>query len=140
EDFNAEEWAEIQVPGHIQTQGYDRCHYINTMYPWDGQEELRPPKVSKIYNPVGSYIKEFVLPENFEGKRVCISFQGVEEAMYVWCNGRFAGYGEDSFTPSEFDLTEYLYREPGKKNRLAVEVYKKSSASWIEDQDFFRFS
>ncbi len=140
EDFDFSGWGEIQVPGHIQTQGYDRCHYINTMYPWDGQEELRPPKVSKLYNPVGSYIKEFVLPENFAGKRVGVSFQGVEEAMYLWCNGQFVGYSEDSFTPSEFDLTDYLYREPGKKNKLAVEVYKKSSASWIEDQDFFRFS
>ena len=100
---------------------------------------MRPPKVSKIYNPVGSYIKEFVLPENFEGKRVCISFQGVEEAMYVWCNGRFAGYGEDSFTPSEFDLTEYLYREPGKKNRLAVEVYKRAAQAGSKIRISFGF-
>ena len=82
-------------------------------------------------------MKEFDLDESLRGQRVCVSFQGVEQAMYLWCNGRFVGYAEDTFTPSEFDLTPYI-QETG--NRLCVEVYKRSSAAWIEDQDFFRFS
>ncbi len=107
------------------------------MYPWDGEEFLRPPMVSKRNNPVGSYVKYFTLEEQMKGKRTFISFQGVETAFYVWLNGTFIGYSEDSFTPAEFELTETL-REG--ENKLAVEVYKRSSASWLEDQDFFRFS
>lgn len=127
----------IQGPGHLETQGYGRNQYINTMYPWDGEEFLRPPMVSKRNNPVGSYVKYFTLEEQMKGKRTFISFQGVETAFYVWLNGTFIGYSEDSFTPAEFELTETL-REG--ENKLAVEVYKRSSASWLEDQDFFRFS
>lgn len=130
-------FGSIEVPGHIELQGYDRIHYINTMYPWDGHAYLRPPHVDWADNPVGSYVKEFDLSPDLIGKRICISFQGVEQAMYVWLNGVFIGYAEDTFTPSDFDLTEHI-REKG--NRLCVEVYKKSSAAWIEDQDFFRFS
>ena len=127
----------IQVPGHLETQGYGRNQNINTMYPWDGEEFLRPPMVSKRNNPVGSYVKYFTLEEQMKGKRTFISFQGIETAFYVWLNGTFIGYSEDSFTPAEFELTETL-REG--ENKLAVEVYKRSSASWLEDQDFFRFS
>lgn len=131
------EYDRIQVPGHIQMQGYDKCQYINTMYPWDGQENLRPPFISKEYNPVGSYRKHFDLKKGFFGKEIFLSFQGVETAFYVWLNGEFIGYSEDSFTPSEFCVTDYV-KETG--NVLAVEVYKRSSASWLEDQDFWRFS
>ena len=137
EGYACSGWDDIAVPGHIQLQGYDKCQYINTMYPWDGHDELRPPQVSERYNPVGSYVKMFTLPDSWSGKKVYISFQGVETAFYVWCNGVFIGYGEDSFTPSDYELTKAL--KPGE-NRLAVEVYKRSSASWLEDQDFFRFS
>lgn len=137
EEYDITEFAEIQVPGHIQLQGYDKCHYINTMYPWDGHAELRPPHIDPTYNPVASYVKEFDLDAALEHKPIFISFQGAETACYVWLNGYFVGYGEDSFTPSEFELTPYIRK---KGNRLAVEVYKRSSASWIEDQDFFRFS
>ena len=135
--FDCSSFREIAVPAHIQLQGYDTCQYVNTMYPWDGVEELRPPHISHVDNPVGSYVKEFTLAENLMGKRVFLSFQGVETAFYVWLNGTFIGYGEDSFTPSEFEITDHLL--PGV-NKLAVEVYKRSSASWIEDQDFWRFS
>lgn len=130
-------YASIKVPGHIQMQGYDKCQYINTMYPWDGQENLRPPFISKEYNPVGSYIKYFDLEDDLIEKEIFLSFQGVETAFYVWLNGEFIGYSEDSFTPSEFCVTPYI-KETG--NKLAVEVYKRSSASWLEDQDFWRFS
>lgn len=137
EGYDLGGFGTIAVPGHMELQGYDKIQYINTMYPWDGHVELRPPHIDWDYNPVGSYVKEFDLEEALRGKRVCISFQGVEEALYVWINGTFVGYGEDTFTPSDFDLTPYL-KETG--NRLCVEVYKRSSAAWIEDQDFFRFS
>ncbi len=137
EDFDTSGADRINVPGHIQLQGYDQIAYVNKMYPWDGYEDMRPPQVSEEYNPVASYIRFFDLPEGFSGKQVCISFQGVECAMYLWLNGRFIGYAEDGFTPSEFDLTDVVRKE---NNRLCVEVYKRSSASWIEDQDMWRFS
>ena len=137
EDVLCKDFDDISVPGHIQLQGYDRCQYINTMYPWDGKEFLRPPQVSEEYNPVGSYVKYFEVSPALLGKQIFISFQGVETAFYVWLNGHFVGYGEDSFTPSEFLITNYLKQG---ENKLAVEVYKRSSASWLEDQDFWRFS
>ena len=137
EGYDDSGFGRIQVPGHIELQGHGQIQYINTLYPWDGHAELRPPKIDWEDNPVGSYVRAFDLEPGLMGKRVCISFQGVEQAFYLWLNGHFVGYGEDSFTPSDFDLTPYI-RERG--NRLCVEVYKRSSAAWIEDQDFFRFS
>ncbi|SFR68785.1 glycoside hydrolase family 2 TIM barrel-domain containing protein [Anaeromicropila populeti] len=136
-DNSCDDFSSIQVPSHIQLEGYDYCHYTNKIYPWDGQEELLPPNISWKYNPVGSYVKYFELAENLKGKKIFLSFQGVETAFYVWLNGEFIGYAEDSFTPSEFDITEYIIEGT---NKLCVEVYKRSSASWIEDQDFWRFS
>lgn len=136
-DANISGFDTIQVPGHIQTQGYDQPQYINTMYPWDGQEFLRPPHISKTYNPVGSYVKYFTVDKALADKATFLSFQGVETAFYVWLNGHFVGYAEDTFTPSEFEITDFLV---SGENKLAVEVYKRSSASWIEDQDFWRFS
>ncbi len=130
-------WGEILVPGHIQTQGYGQMQYVNTMYPWDGVENLRPPFISEDNNPVGSYVKSFIVPEKLAGGPVYISFQGVESAFYVWLNGKFVGYSEDSFTPSDFDLTPYIQEG---ENRLAVEVYQRSTGAWLEDQDFWRFS
>ena len=137
EGFDDSAFGTILVPGHMETQGYGQIQYINTLYPWDGHAELRPPRINWADDPVGSYVREFDLDPGLRGKRVCVSFQGVEQACYVWLNGHFVGYAEDSFTPSEFDLTPYV-RDTG--NRLCVEVYKRSSAAWIEDQDFFRFS
>lgn len=91
EDCDISRWADIQVPGHIQMQGYDRCHYVNTMYPWDGRAELRPPQIDRTDNPVGCYVKEFELPEEFLHNRSFITFHGVETAFYLWCNGSFRG-------------------------------------------------
>lgn len=136
-NFDTSGFDNIQVPGHIQMQGYDHNQYINTMYPWDGLDDLRPPYISKEYNPVGSYVKTFEVAEALKGKETFISFQGVETAFYVWLNGHFVGYGEDAFSPTEFKISDYLV---AGQNKLAVEVYKRSSASWIEDQDFWRFS
>ncbi len=137
EGYDDSSFGTIQVPGHMELQGYGQIQYINTLYPWDGHAELRPPQIDWDDCPVGSYVREFDLAPGMRGKQVCISFQGVEQALYVWLNGHFVGYAEDSFTPSDFDLTPYI-QETG--NRLCVEVYKRSSAGWLEDQDFFRFS
>ncbi|MCI8422201.1 MAG: beta-galactosidase [Lawsonibacter sp.] len=137
EGYDTSAFSTIQVPGHMETQGFGQIQYINTLYPWDGHANLRPPEIDWEDCPVGSYIREFDLAPGLRGKRVCISFQGAEQALFLWLNGHFVGYAEDSFTPSDFELTPYL-RERG--NRLCVEVYKRSSAAWIEDQDFFRFS
>ena len=135
-DASLDGFGEIAVPGHIEMQGYGQIQYINTMYPWDGRHFLRPPQIPWDDTPVGSYVRTFTLDPALEGKRVCVSFQGVERAFYCWCNGRFVGYSEDSFTPADFDLTPFLQ---AGENRLCVEVYKNCSGSWLEDQDFFRF-
>ena len=137
EGYDCSAWDSIQVPGHIQLQGFGRPQYVNTMYPWDGLSDVRPPHIPQEHNPVGSYVKEFRLPENLENGPLFISFQGVESAFYVWLNGEFVGYAEDSFTPSEFDLTPYVHEG---LNKLAVEVYQRSTGGWLEDQDFWRFS
>ena len=136
-DFDVTGFDDITVPGHIQLQGYDKPQYVNTQYPWEGQESLIPPQIPQKRNPVGSYVKFFDVDKALLGKDTYISFQGVETAIYVWLNGEFVGYAEDSFTPSEFNITPYL-KEKG--NKLAVEVYRYSTASWLEDQDFWRFS
>ena len=135
-DASLDGFGEIAVPGHIEMQGYGQIQYINTMYPWDGRHFLRPPQIPWDDTSVGSYVRTFTLDPALEGKRVCVSFQGVERAFYCWCNGHFVGYSEDSFTPADFDLTPFLQ---AGENRLCVEVYKNCSGSWLEDQDFFRF-
>ncbi|MBE6862183.1 MAG: DUF4981 domain-containing protein [Ruminococcus sp.] len=136
-DSDVTGFGEINVPGHIQLQGYGKPQYVNTQYPWEGHEQLTPPHIPQKRNPVGSYVKFFDVDKALLGKETYISFQGVETAFYVWLNGEFAGFSEDSFTPSEFNITPYI-RE--KNNKLAVEVYRYSTASWLEDQDFWRFS
>ena len=137
ESCDCSTWDDIKVPCHIQMAGYDGIQYVNTQYPWDGKEEIHPGDIPMEYNPVGSYVKRFDLPENMAGQKVCISFQGVESGFALWLNGKYVGYSEDSFTPSEFDITDFV-RE--KDNKLAVQVFKWTSGSWCEDQDFFRFS
>ncbi|PAD76578.1 glycoside hydrolase family 2 TIM barrel-domain containing protein [Paenibacillus campinasensis] len=136
-DYDASNWNEIAVPGHWQLQGYDYPQYTNVRYPWIEQEDLQPPYAPTKYNPVGSYIRSFAVPDSWSDQPVYISFQGVESAFYVWLNGELVGYSEDSFTPAEFDLTPYLVKG---ENKLAVEVYRWSDASWLEDQDFWRLS
>ena len=149
-DFSHSDFKKIEVPGHIELSGYGRIQYINTMYPWDGVHYRRPNQVElnnqKVNtnsfsngedNTVGSYIKRFELDEEMKEKDTIIRFDGVETAMFVWLNGHFIGYSEDSFTPTEFDLTNYLV---AGENVLAVEVFRRSTASYLEDQDFFRFS
>ena len=148
EDYDTSDFDKIMVPGHIELAGFDQIRYINTMYPWEGKSYRRGAFTcgnnitgegmfsEAEYNPVGSYITRFDLNDELCGKRITICFEGVEQAMYIWLNGKFVGYAEDSFTPSEFELTPYI-KEKG--NVLAVEVHKMCTAAFLEDQDFFRF-
>ncbi len=136
-DFDCRPWPDIRVPAHIQMEGYDIPQYVNVQYPWDGREEVRPGQIPERFNPTASYVKYFTVPASMKGKRVFISFQGAESALALWLNGQYVGYSEDSFTPSEFELTPYL---TDGENKLAVQVFKWCSGSWCEDQDFFRFS
>ena len=130
-------WEEIPVPAHIQMQGYDVPQYANSQYPWDGREEIEPGQIPEFFNPTASYVKYFTVPESMKGRRLYICFAGVESGFALWMNGVYVGYSEDSFTPAEFELTEYL---ADGENKLAVQVYKWTAGSWCEDQDFFRFS
>ena len=136
-EYCCKSWDDIRVPAHIQMEGYDVPQYANVQYPWEGREEVEPGQIPERFNPVASYVKYFEVPEEMEGKKVFISFQGAESGIAVWLNGNFVGYSEDTFTPSEFELTPYLKEG---ENKLAAQVFKWTSSSWCEDQDFFRFS
>lgn len=118
-------------------EGYDIPQYVNIQYPWDGREDVWRDAVPSEFNPVASYVKYFTLPEGFRKNGLYISFQGVESGFALWLNGHYVGYSEDSFTPSDFDLTPYVKEG---ENKLAVQVFKWTSSSWCEDQDFYRFS
>ncbi len=137
DDYDCKSWANIRVPAHIQLEGYDIPQYVNVQYPWDGFAQIQSGEIPKDFNPTACYVKYFTLPQAFLDQPVYISFQGAESALALWLNGHFIGYSEDSFTPSEFELTPYIRKG---ENKLAATVFKWSSASWCEDQDFFRFS
>lgn len=136
-EYMCKSWEDIKVPAHIQMEGYDAPHYANVQYPWDGHEDIKPGEIPTQFNPVASYVKYFHVPEQMVGKKLYISFQGAESGLALWFNGSFIGYSEDSFTPSDFELTDYVI---DGENKLAVQVFKWTSGSWLEDQDFFRFS
>ena len=137
EDYCCRSWDDIRVPAHIQMEGWDAPQYANVQYPWEGKEQIQPGEIPEAFNPVASYVKYFEVPESMKDQRVFLSFQGAESGLAVWLNGSFVGYSEDSFTPSEFELTPYL---KAGENKLAAQVFKWTSSSWCEDQDFFRFS
>lgn len=124
----------MNVPGMIQCQGRGCPHYVNTQYPWDGHEELSPPSVPRHYNPVGLYFKDVEIKKP---EKLIIRFEGVDNAYDLYINSRHAGYAEDSFSAHEFDITDLV--EDGE-NRICVAVYRFSSSSWLEDQDFWRMS
>ena len=136
-DYCCRDWDDIRVPAHIQMEGYDAPQYANVQYPWEGHEDIHPGEIPEHFNPVASYVKYFEVPEEMQGKRLFISFQGAESGIALWLNGQFIGYSEDSFTPSEFELTEYVKEG---ENKLAAQVFKWTASSWCEDQDFYRFS
>jgi len=140
-DFDDSDWDSIPVPSVWQLHGYDHPIYVNSTYPWWGangrNENAQPPAAPTRFNPVGQYRREFRLPGTWSGRRVFLHFEGVKSAFYVWVNGTRVGYREDSFAPSEFDVTPYL---TGGVNHLAVEVYRFSDGDWMEDQDMIRLS
>lgn len=136
-DYNCRRWNDIPVPAHIQLEGYGMPQYVNVQYPWDGLEGIEVGEIPQDFNPVASYCKYFFLPEAMQGKRVFVSFQGAESCVILWLNGHYVGFSSDSFTPSDFELTPYLV---AGENKLCCQVVRFTAGSWIEDQDFMRFS
>lgn len=132
-EFDVSEWATIQVPGNWERQGFGTPRYVNIDYPFPANEPLVP----EDDNPVGSYRKEFNLPEHWQGQPVFLQLGAVSSAAYIWLNGEFVGYTQGSKLPAEFELQNFL--KPGK-NTLAVEVYRWSDGSYLEDQDFWSIS
>lgn len=134
-DFDFSSWESIKVPSSIQLKGYGKLQYVNMQYPWDGQETVAENDVPTGYNPVGQYICSFLCTKEMTENRVVLHFGGVESGAAVWLNGSFVGYGEDSFTPTEFDVTGYIQEG---ENILAVQVFQWTTGSILESQDFFR--
>ena len=136
-EYDCSGWADLPVPAHIQREGYGVPQYCNVQYPWNTEETLLPGEIPERFNPVACYVKQFFLPEEMKGKRLFISFQGAESCVAVWLNGQYIGFSSDSFTPHEFELTGALR---DGENKLACRVYRFCAGSWLEDQDFLRFS
>ncbi|MGW0141861.1 glycoside hydrolase family 2 TIM barrel-domain containing protein [Streptomyces calvus] len=134
-------WETIPVPSVWQLHGHDLPVYLNITYPYWGPngrgEDPQPPAAPTRYNPVGQYRRTFTVPRHWAGRRTFLHFEGVKSAHYVWINGELVGYDEDSYTPSEYDITDHL--RPGT-NQIAVEVYRYADGDWLEDQDMIRLS
>lgn len=135
--FNDKGWDNIKVPAVWELNGYGDPIYVNVGYAWRNQFQNNPPLVPTENNHVGSYRKEIVLPADWKGKDIFAHFGSVTSNMYLWVNGRYVGYSEDSKLEAEFDLTNYL--KPGK-NLIAFQVFRWCDGSYLEDQDFFRYS
>jgi len=133
DDFDTRKWDEIEVPSTWETKGYDTAYYVNAGYPF----KVNPPFIDHSYNPVGSYKRTFDLPSGWEGKEIFLTFDGVSSAFYVWINGLFVGYSEDSKTTAEFNITPFLKKG---NNTVAVQVFRWCDGSYLEDQDFWRLS
>lgn len=136
-DFNDKGWDNIQVPGVWELNGYGDPIYVNVGYPWRSQYKNNPPYVPTVNNHVGTYRKEIELPANWKERQIMAHFGSVTSNMYLWVNGKFVGYSEDSKLEAEFDLTKYL--RPGK-NIIAFQVFRWCDGTYLEDQDFFRYS
>ncbi len=132
-NYNVADWQNIQVPGSWELQGFDSPIYTDVTYPF----KANPPFVPQDYNPVGHYVHEFTVPENWKNMDVIMDFEGVESAFYFWINGKMVGYSEDSRLPAHFDVSKYLKKG---KNRLAVKVFRFSDGSYLEDQDYWKYS
>ena len=133
-EFNSNEWSTMPVPSNWQIEGHGQPLYTNINYPFSIKN---PPHIDNNDNPVGSYLTDFTVPENFDGKNTHLLFEGVNSAFYLWINGEYVGYSQGSRTPAEFDISKYL--KPGK-NTLAAEVYRWGDGAFLEDQDFWRLS
>lgn len=138
QDYDVSGWNEITVPSPWQMQGFGQPIYLNAIYPIESiMGGLFPPRVPHDYNPVGSYLRTFSIPADWNERQVLIHFEGVKSAFYLWVNGEKVGYSEGSMTPAEFNITPYLKEG---ENTVAVEVYRWSDGSWLEDQDMWRMS
>jgi beta-galactosidase len=150
DDYDTRDWKDIEVPSNWQMKGYDVRIYTNITYPFwkyadvfgargaDNNKYVKaPPFIPHDWNPVGSYKRNFKIPSDWKNKEVFLHFGAVSSAFYVWVNEQLVGYNEDSKVPAEFNITKYL---KGGKNSVAVEVYRWSDGSYLEDQDFFRLS
>lgn len=136
--FNDQAWDDMQVPAVWELNGYGDPIYVNNNYPWRNHFPLIPPTVPEEENNVGSYRREIVVPASWKGKDIIAHFGSVTSNMYLWVNGKYVGYSEDSKLEAEFDLTPYL--KPGQKNLIAFQVFRWCDGSYLEDQDFFRYS
>ena len=136
-NYNNDSWDEIDVPSNWQIKGYGIPQYTNLIYPWTGREDIKPPFAPVEINEAGCYVKLFHISKDQLNKKILINFQGVESCFYLYVNGEIVGFSKDSFSPSEFDITEYLVEG---ENKVAVKVYRWCDASWLEDQDFWRLS
>ena len=136
-NYNNNSWDEIDVPSNWQIKGYGIPQYTNLIYPWTGREDIKPPFAPVEINEAGCYVKLFHISKDQLNKKILINFQGVESCFYLYVNGEIVGFSKDSFSPSEFDITEYLVEG---ENKVAVKVYRWCDASWLEDQDFWRLS
>lgn len=137
-DFNDKGWDNIQVPGVWELNGYGNPLYVNNQYPWRNTFESKPPMVPSDDNNVGTYRREIKVPADWKGKEIFAHFGSVTSNMYLWVNGKYVGYSEDSKLEAEFNLTPYLI--PGKENLICFQVFRWCDGSYLEDQDFFRFS
>lgn len=131
--YNTRKWKDIQVPGSWELQGFDAPIYTDVSYPFP----VNPPVQPEDYNPVGAYVREFTVPDNWNGMDIFLDFEGVESAFYCWVNGELAGYSEDSRLPAHFRIGHLLKKG---KNRLAVKVFRFSDGSYMEDQDYWKYS
>lgn len=131
--YTPRKWSKIEVPGSWELQGFDAPIYTDTRYPFPAN----PPQVPTDYNPVGAYLRDFTVPTGWEGMDIFLDFEGVESAYYVWVNGELAGYAEDSRLPSHFNITKLLKKG---KNKLAVKVFRYSDGSYLEGQDYWKYS
>lgn len=131
--YNVNDWQNINVPGSWELQGFDAPIYTDVTYPF----KANPPFVLQDYNPVGHYVHEFTVPENWKGMDVIMDFEGVESAFYLWINGKMVGYSEDSRLPAHFNISKFLKKG---KNRLAMKVFRFSDGSYLEDQDYWKYS
>ena len=136
-NYNDKAWDNFNVPGIWEMNGYGQPLYVNNGYPWRNQSEIKPPVVPEFNNNVGSYRREINIPANWKGKDIIAHFGAVSSNLYVWVNGKFVGYSEDSKLEAEFNLTSYL--KPGK-NLIAFQVFRWCDGSYLEDQDFWRMS
>ena len=136
-DYNDKGWGQMKVPGVWEMNGYGDPIYVNVGYAWRSQYKNNPPYVPIENNHVGSYRKEIIIPAEWSGKEIFVHFGSVTSNMYLWVNGKYVGYSEDSKLEAEFNLTKYL--KPGK-NLIAFQVFRWCDGTYLEDQDFFRYS